>query len=111
MNREEQLIKVQEEAWELFRKKNKDYGDAFASHGPVGVLVRLHDKLNRLTNITKTGVTLVEDEKLRDTLLDLHNYSAMAIMLIDERNTITEVPEHLKMNLSTPNESFEELTK
>jgi hypothetical protein len=29
-------------------------------------------------------VNLVKDEGIRDTLLDLHNYSAMALMLIDE---------------------------
>ena len=27
----------------------------------------------------------VEDEKIRDTLIDLHNYAAMAIMLMDEK--------------------------
>jgi hypothetical protein len=29
-------------------------------------------------------VTLVNNESLRDTLIDLHNYAAMAIMLMDE---------------------------
>ena len=85
MTREEQLSSVQKEAFELFKKKNTDYGDAFASYGPVGVLVRIGDKLTRLSTISKTGITLVQDEKLRDTLLDLHNYAAMAIMLIDEK--------------------------
>jgi hypothetical protein len=32
----------------------------------------------------KNGVNLVNDETIRDTLLDLHNYSAMALMLLDE---------------------------
>jgi hypothetical protein len=27
---------------------------------------------------------MVSDEQLRDTLIDLHNYAAMAIMLLDE---------------------------
>jgi len=27
---------------------------------------------------------MVNDESLRDTLIDLHNYSAMAVMLMDE---------------------------
>jgi hypothetical protein len=35
-------------------------------------------------SITKNGVNLVNDEGIRDTLLDLHNYSAMALMLLDE---------------------------
>jgi hypothetical protein len=79
-----QLDAVQQEAKELFRKKNHDYGDAFAASGTVGVLVRIGDKLQRLQSIQKNKVALVEDEKLRDTLLDLHNYAAMAIMLLDE---------------------------
>ena len=30
------------------------------------------------------GVALVDSESLRDTLIDLHNYAAMGIMLLDE---------------------------
>ena len=68
------------------KKKNHDYGDAFATYGTIGVLVRLGDKIKRLMNISNTSVTMVNDEKMRDTLIDLHNYAAMAIMLIDETN-------------------------
>ena len=68
----------------LFQKKNKDYGDAFADYGSIGVLVRLGDKIRRCQSITNSGIQLVNDESLRDTLIDLHNYSAMAIMLLDE---------------------------
>ena len=84
--RAEQMSQVQSEALELFKKKNTDYGDAFATYGTVGVIVRLGDKIQRLTSVTKNGVTLVDNESLRDTLIDLHNYSAMAIMLLDENN-------------------------
>lgn len=83
-NRVDQLTAVQEEARELFRRKNADYGDAFATHGSIGVLVRIGDKLSRLKNVTSNSVTLVDDESVRDTLVDLHNYAAMAIMLLDE---------------------------
>ena len=91
MNRDEQLVKVQTEARELFRKKNADYGDAFATYGTVGVLVRLGDKIHRLQSITSRGINLVKDEKLRDTLLDLHNYAAMGIMLLDNDGTMETV--------------------
>ena len=80
-----QLETVQTEAKELFRKKNTDYGDAFANYGPVGVIVRMGDKINRLSSVTKNQVSLVKNESIRDTLIDLHNYSAMAIMLMDEK--------------------------
>ena len=85
INRIEQMQKVQTEGLELFKKKNQDYGDAFANYGIVGVLVRMGDKIARAQSITKKGVSLVNTESLRDTLIDLHNYSAMAIMLLDEK--------------------------
>jgi len=89
MDRVQQMKQVQEEGLQLFAKKNKDYGDSFAQFGPIGVIIRMQDKINRLANITKTNITLVESESLRDTLIDLHNYSAMAIMLLDEENIKT----------------------
>lgn len=79
-----QMTKVQAEALELFKRKNADYGDAFAKYGVIGVLMRIEDKLQRAMSITKNGVNLVNDEGIRDTLLDLHNYAAMALMLLDE---------------------------
>lgn len=85
MDRLNQMSIVQREAFQLFKKKNKDYGDAFATFGPIGVIVRMGDKINRLTSVSKNGVNLVDNESLRDTLIDLHNYSAMAIMLLDEK--------------------------
>ena len=84
MNRTAQMEKVQKEGLELFSRKNKDYGDAFATYGTIGVLVRIGDKINRLNHISKNKINLVNDESLRDTLIDLHNYAAMAIMLLDE---------------------------
>ena len=85
-NRVEQLSQVQKEALELFSKKNADYGDAFATYGPVGVIVRMGDKIQRLMSISKKGIQFVDNESIRDTLIDLHNYSAMAVMLMDENN-------------------------
>lgn len=81
MDRVTQLKGIQEDALELFKRKNADYGDAFAKFGIIGVLMRIEDKIQRAISITKNGIHLVEDESLRDTLLDLHNYSAMALML------------------------------
>ena len=83
-DRVEQMKIVQNEGLELFKKKNADYGDAFANFGVVGVLVRMGDKIARLQSITTKCVSLVNTESLRDTLIDLHNYSAMAIMLLDQ---------------------------
>lgn len=84
MNRVEQMKQIQTDALALFTKKNIDYGDAFSKFGVIGVLMRIEDKLQRSLSITKNGVNLVNDEGIRDTLLDLHNYAAMALMLLDE---------------------------
>ena len=75
---------IQNEGFELFKKKNKDYGNAFEEHGTIGILVRMNDKIKRAMNISQNQITLVDDESLRDTLIDLHNYCAIAISLIDK---------------------------
>tara|TARA_B100001057_G_scaffold242023_5_gene242384 strand:+ start:5216 stop:5773 length:558 start_codon:yes stop_codon:yes gene_type:complete len=97
VNRVDQLRKVQLEGLELFARKNQDYGDAFATYGTIGVLVRLGDKIHRLQSISSRGINLVEDEKLRDTLIDLHNYAGMAIMLMDENDENDETSESLRL--------------
>ena len=84
INRVEQMKIIQNEALELFTKKNIDYGDAFAKYGVIGVLMRIEDKLQRSMSITKNGVNLINDEGIKDTLIDLHNYAAMALMLLNE---------------------------
>ena len=47
--------------------------------------MRMEDKLQRFLNISQTKVEMVENEGIRDTLLDLHNYAAMAMMLLSEK--------------------------
>lgn len=93
MNKQEQSTDVmidfcgiQEEQLTIFRKKNADYGNAFDRFGAVGVMIRLRDKLDRFINLAEGGdeVALVKTEALRDTLLDLSNYSTMAVMLGDD---------------------------
>ncbi len=86
--RVEQMETIQNLCLELFKKKNKDYGDAFAKFGVIGVLTRIEDKILRSMNITNNGINLVDNESLRDTLMDLHNYAAMAVMLMDEDSIV-----------------------
>jgi len=90
MDRVQQMENVQKIGLELFKKKNADYGDAFAKYGVIGVLMRIEDKIQRSMSITKNGVNLVDDESIRDTLIDLHNYAAMGIMLMDEDTAIPQ---------------------
>ena len=85
IDRVSQMKTIQAEGLELFKRKNADYGDAFAKYGVIGVLMRIEDKIQRSISITKKGVNLVDDETIKDTLIDLHNYAAMAIMLLDKK--------------------------
>ena len=81
-----QFRDVQDSAFELFKKKNADYGNAFEDYGTIGILVRMNDKIKRAINISEKTITLVNEESLRDTLIDLHNYSALAVLLLDLSN-------------------------
>lgn len=82
----EKMRLIQDEGLELFRKKNQDYGNAFEKFGFIGILVRLEDKIQRCISIDQKKIVLVNDESMRDTLLDLHNYSAMALMLLNQKS-------------------------
>lgn len=85
------MKKIQAEGLALFIKKNADYGNSYKQYGLIGVLVRLQDKINRCLNITKNGIH-VQDESLRDTLIDLHNYAAMALMESDQNPRVPNLP-------------------
>lgn len=97
VDRVQQMKDIQNKGLELFKRKNADYGDAFAKYGFIGVLMRIEDKIQRSMSITNSGIILVNDERLEDTLLDLHNYAAMALMLLNEK------PQDKKINIEDLN--------
>ena len=76
-----------EELNNLYERKNRDYGDSFQTsyleEGMAMARIRLGDKLNRFKTLTKGEQQMVNDESIRDTLMDLANYSIMAIMELD----------------------------
>jgi len=76
-----------EEALEVLVKKQSDYGPkniALAPGGPLnGLRVRMHDKMSRINHLIDNGAT-PENESLRDSFLDMLNYSAIAMMVLDE---------------------------
>jgi hypothetical protein len=76
------IKRIQDEGCALFEKKNHDYGDSFATYGLIGVLVRIGDKLKRIQTLCDDEETAVADESIQDTIIDMMNYSAMALMLI-----------------------------
>ena len=78
---------ITEEMATLYSKKNADYGDAFTeSLDEDGLLVskiRIKDKLKRFSQLIDNDA-LVNDESMRDTLIDLANYAVMTMMWIDD---------------------------
>jgi glutaredoxin-related protein len=79
MERIRQMEVVQDFALQRFKEKNADYSDSFEQYGLIGILMRIQ----RALSITKNGVNIVEHDEMRDTLLDLQNYAAMGVMLVD----------------------------
>lgn len=74
---------------EVYAKKNHDYGDSFHAtyleEGMAMPRIRLSDKLNRLKSLTrKADEAQVNDESIRDTLMDLANYALMTVLELDE---------------------------
>lgn len=60
--------------------KQSDYGpDNIKRFGRPGLMVRMHDKIARLENLTLTGRT-PKNETIRDTYLDIAGYGAIGIM-------------------------------
>lgn len=67
--------------------KQRDYGHGnILKFGLTGIVVRLSDKIERLKNLSKTGVAPT-NESVRDTQLDIVGYCMIALMLLD--NTFT----------------------
>ena len=82
-------LKVCEELNKLYEKKNNDYGDSFSGtfkeFGLTMSAIRLQDKLERFKRLSKDSrVQKVNDESIRDTLVDLANYAIMTVMEIDK---------------------------
>ena len=87
---------ITNEMFDLYEIKNKNYGDSFSKqfqeYGLTSVCIRLEDKLNRLKSLNKqiseakNGIVdiNVDDESIKDTLIDLANYSVLAIMEISK---------------------------
>lgn len=76
----------------LYDKKNRDYGDSFhetfKQEGMAMSRIRLMDKLNRFCTLTRgQNAPNIASETVRDTLLDLANYTIMTLMELDAEDT------------------------
>ncbi len=88
------------DALALTKKKNNDYAGSsgtqpFANFELAeemgicsteqGFLVRLTDKMQRVATFVHDGVLQVEDESVRDTLIDIVNYTVLLAAYIEDK--------------------------
>lgn len=71
---------------ETYIRKNHDYGNSFDKSldkfGLVASAVRIGDKMNRIESLVQEKA-MVQDESIKDTLLDMASYCVMTIMWLN----------------------------
>ena len=72
-----------------YKKKNADYGNSFAEtiqeFGFIPAVARINDKLKRVKNMVKGNDMNINDESMRDNLMDIANYCVLTIMELDNQ--------------------------
>lgn len=76
-----------DELLDILVSKQEDYGPNNIQNAPGGPLnglqVRLYDKMSRLINLIQNNAD-PKNESLRDTFIDIANYGAIGVMILDE---------------------------
>jgi hypothetical protein len=77
--------RIYKEAYELWWRKHCSYGaDNISTFGAKGCFVRMWDKMQRLNRLLRLKeLNTLQDEATSDTFLDLINYAAISILVID----------------------------
>ena len=80
--------RILDAAGNLLIKKHHDYGPkniSLSTGGPLnGLRVRMWDKTARINNLLDSGVQ-PSNESLRDSFIDLLNYCAIAMLVLDDK--------------------------
>ena len=83
---------ITKEMKDIYEIKNKNYGNSFSEqfkeYGLTSVCIRLDDKIRRLKSLNKqmiSGNVDVDDESVRDTLVDLANYAILTVIELDKQ--------------------------
>lgn len=110
MHRDELLAQHKglcDKAFSLMRKKNADYAgrggdEPFANFTrcesmgicktEAGMLVRMTDKMSRLSSFVESGTLAVKDESVEDTCLDLINYSVLFYAYLQSKKESNHEP-------------------
>ncbi len=92
-NMTKEFKKLQKEQYELFCRKQHDYGSQNISVGTqletddeiklslTGLWFRMNDKIQRLKNLLMNNIESAVDEPLEDAYLDVSNYGIMATIV------------------------------
>lgn len=104
----------------LMKRKNADYTNSANAEEPncfanftrcesmgictaeQGFLVRITDKLSRLSTFTTSGELQVKDESVKDTILDLINYSVLFLAYLDQERKLTNSESLEPLPVKTP---------
>nr|DAS69390.1 MAG TPA: Nucleotide modification associated domain 1 [Caudoviricetes sp.] len=74
--------------YQIYEKKNADYGDSFSKtfdeFGLTASAIRINDKTERFKKLIKQNAQ-VQDESIKDTLLDLANYAVLTLMEMSKK--------------------------
>lgn len=106
MNQQSDRVKLEvvtDEMLDVFVQKNKKYGNSYEESlnefGLIAAVIQLSHKMNRAKQLAK-GDAQDEVETIRDTFLDMANYSAMAVAWIDKESFKNELVKQAKQKLS-----------
>jgi hypothetical protein len=88
MTRVEKIKNIDQKCLELFERKNKEYGNTIVETGVLGASVELIGGVARLKQLVLRNPThgADKDAELINVLMDLHNYSNIALMMLQENN-------------------------
>lgn len=94
----------------LMRKKNADYAgngghEPFANFTRVesmgicsteqGFLVRMTDKMSRLSSFVESGKLAVENESFEDTIIDIVNYAVLMYSYLHDKKQTSPIVNHV----------------
>ena len=72
----------------VYERKNADYGDSFIKtfeeFGLTSSAIRINDKTERFKKLIKQEAQ-VQDEIIKDTLLDIANYAVLTLVEMSKR--------------------------
>lgn len=97
MNKQIAFENIADELIELYKAKNKAYGNSFgetfAKLGIISAITRISDKHNRLVNLATNKDVDNLGESIEDTLRDMANYCIMTLVELrcEKKNVKTNI--------------------